>query len=82
MLGISLITKDLNHFFEFESLYRTEFIISFTMVALFGLFLNLATFNCTMKNSPFAIALTHNIKVKCYLILGYFFNNIKYYSIY
>lgn len=37
--------------------------LSFTLVALFGFFLNLATYNCTMKNSPFAIALTHNIKV-------------------
>ncbi|CAK58619.1 unnamed protein product (macronuclear) [Paramecium tetraurelia] len=62
LLIISIVTKDIQSFFEFESLYRTEFMLSFSLVALFGFFLNLATYNCTMKNSPFAIALTHNIK--------------------
>lgn len=47
---------------SFESLYRTEFLVSITLVAFIGFCLNLATSNCTMKNSPFAIALTHNVK--------------------
>lgn len=63
LLMISIFTNEINEIFEFEALYNTEFKISITMVAMIGLLLNLATSNCTMKNSPFAIAITHNVKV-------------------
>jgi solute carrier family 35 protein len=62
-LVLAIASGDFASFLQFESLYETEFVISITMVAVLGFCLNFCTNLCTMRNSPFAIALTHNVKV-------------------
>jgi len=61
-LILAIGTGEIKEFIAYEPLYSYEFLYCFTLLAILGFCLYYTTNLCTIKNSPFSIALTHNIK--------------------
>ncbi|EAR95581.2 triose-phosphate transporter family protein (macronuclear) [Tetrahymena thermophila SB210] len=57
-----LITNDGQEFIQALPTFPPSFYFHISLVAIFGFLLNFSTNLCAMKNSPFSIAITHNLK--------------------
>ncbi|KAL4508184.1 hypothetical protein ABPG72_021557 [Tetrahymena utriculariae] len=57
-----LITNDGQEFIQSLPIFPPSFYYHISLVAIFGFLLNFSTNLCAMKNSPFSIAITHNLK--------------------